>query len=130
MKLLALILLFVAAPSFAADLVVRWTLPTERVDGTPVPTAGNDALARTTVEHGTCTSTNAFGTKAGEISVNVPATQGTIANLPTNSTHCIRARVTTVGGEHSAWSNVVRRVITSPPPRAPEVNSTVTIQWQ
>jgi hypothetical protein len=131
MRYLVLILSLFASAVYAADATINWSNPTQNTDGTAIPSTGANAIASTRLEWGTCTSTGAFGTKAGERVFNAPATSGTVTGLADGQTFCFRAFSRNGAGNESAASNVVSRAMPTPPPtpRPPVLSSTVTAVW-
>lgn len=119
MKKYLLALLFTSPMAFAVDVTVRWTLPTTKVDGTPIPTLATDpdALKQTVLQWGSCNADGSFGTQTGTKNVAMPGTSTVIAMG--NGNTCVRARVDTNKPESSAWSNVKRFTIN--PPNAPVI---------
>lgn len=92
---------------------VSWTLPTQRVDGTPLPVS---ELATTEIEvtrDGAVVATNG---------VPAPGTSWTLAReLPPNYTLCYRARVVDTDGLVSDWSAEVCKTVKGKP-RPPSVD--------
>lgn len=115
----ALLALLFAPMANALDVVVSWTNPTLNTDGTSIPATGPGALTQTRVEWGSCSATNVFGVKAGEIIVLSPGTSGTILALPAGTTACFRAYAKNNNGVESAPSAVVSKSIPASTPNAP-----------
>lgn len=104
-------LLFVSAFAHAGTINVTWTNATTRSDGTamsPVPTR---------VEYGTCTATDAFGTKVGDVVAAAGAAATSFANVPAGK-YCVRARHED-GTLFSSYTAVVAVVMPVAPPNAP-----------
>lgn len=114
--LVALVLL-VVVPAFAADVTVTWTPPTQNTDGSAIPASGPGSLTSTRVEWGSCVGT-AFGTTAGERTVNAPAATTTITGLAPG-THCFRAYARNTYGVESLASGVASRTLAAPTPNPP-----------
>jgi hypothetical protein len=129
--ILFLLALTAWAPSaaHAASVSLSWQLPSQNVDGTPIPSSGEGRLEHTRVEWGTCGSNGTFGTSQGSRTFQMPATSGVIPDLVAGTTYCFRAFVQNSYGEVSEASNIVARVIPAPVPQPPVLSSTVTIVW-
>lgn len=110
-----------AVPRTSAQL--SFTAPAKNTDGTDIPSScaagvtqcGKLALHR--IEYGTCNAA-AFGTKQGEITVAMPATTATVANLVVQ-VYCFRAIARNDYGIESEPSNVTTKTIDPPKPGAP-----------
>lgn len=91
--LIALVVLVVlaalATAAQAGTATVSWTNPTQNTDGSAIPSTGPGSLTSTRIEWGTCSGT-AFGSRAGDMVVNQPATSGVVQNLAPG-TWCFRA---------------------------------------
>jgi hypothetical protein len=81
--------------AFARDVVVEWTLATQREDNTALPVA---EIAATRVEWGTCVS-GAFGISAGVRDIAPPPVTTTLALA--NGTWCLRAFTVDTEGQVS-----------------------------
>lgn len=104
----------------ATTLTVTWTHPTSNVDGTPIPASGAGSLVSTRVEYASCGSVaGTFGTKVGEIIVNVPATSASIGSLAANTCYAVRAYSKNTYGSESGPSNVTTKVTPTPVPNPP-----------
>jgi hypothetical protein len=127
--ILAFGLVFFASAVLAGSLTVSWTLPTQNTDNSAIPLTGTTALASTRVEWGTCSGT-AFGTKAGETLVNVPATTTTVPNLTDGQTYCFRAFSRNVAGAESTASLVVSKAVPVPTPKPPVIVTVATVVYE
>ena len=127
--LVALLLLLAAGPARATQVTRSWTLPTQNEDNSPIPTSGSGALTATRVQWGTCSGTS-FGTAAGEMLVNVPATSATITGLTPGAVICIRAFARNNLGQESSASNVVQATVPTPKPKPPVLSSTSNVAWE
>jgi len=98
----ALILLaLLPLSAFARDVVVEWTLATQREDNTALAVS---ETAATRVEWGTCSGT-AFGTSAGVRDVAPPALTTTLALA--NGQWCLRAFTVDTDGQVSDPTPVI-----------------------
>ena len=104
-----LLLLLLPLAAFGRDVVVEWTLATQREDATPLPVS---EIAATRVEWGTCSGT-AFGTSAGVRDVAPPALTTTLALA--NGTHCLRAYTLDTDGQLSDPTPVLSFVLKGRP---------------
>lgn len=112
----------------AADLSVAWSLPTQNTDGSAIPTTGDGALTATRVEWGSC-SGSAFGTKAGEVTVALPATSARLTGIEPG-TWCVRAFARNGYGAESAASNVASRTIAAPVPKPPALVTVSQVAYE
>lgn len=103
--------------AFGADATLSWTLPTQNTDTTPIPATGPGSIASSRVEWGTCAGT-AFGAKAGEATVTVPATTYTVTDLAP-ATWCFQVFARNTYGRESFPSAVVSKTIVPPTPKPP-----------
>ena len=117
MKLLLALLLLVPTVAFAAGSQsddVSWSLPTTRVDGTPLPASELDRTEIEVTRDGSVVATN---------SVPVPGTSWNLAReLPPNYTLCYRARVVDTDGLASDWSAEVCKTVKGKP-RPPSLDA-------
>lgn len=115
--------LAVMSPAFAVDQTIKIVLPTKDTDGNLL-VAGS--LKHTRVEWGSCSGTQAagwtFNTKAGEILVPDPQTQGVVTNLAIGNVYCFRAFSVTDTNEQSDSSNILRRWYGGPKPQPIIIN--------
>ncbi len=116
------LLAFLSAPAFAADVRVSWTQPVANTDGSAIPVSGAGSISTNTVEWGSCVGT-AFGTAAGSQSI-PPATTYLVTGLAPG-TFCFRVTATNTYGATSAVSNVAQRVVPPPTPLPPVVTTAV-----
>lgn len=103
MKRLALALLLVASPAFAAKVPVSWTNPTTNTDGSALTN-----LASVTVQWGSC-SGGAFGTLQSAVTVktSTPGAKMSAFAYPVGlALVCVRAFATNSAGASSAYSSV------------------------
>ena len=130
-RILAAIVAFaLTTPSaLGADARVSWVMPTANTDGSAIPATGAGSIASTRVEYGTCVGT-AFGTRAGEVVVNAPATETTITGFAPGATNCFRAFVRNSYGNESAASNVAVRTFPTPTPNPPVLTVTVPVAYE
>lgn len=115
-----LIGLCIAGAARAATVTVSWTNPTTNTDTSSIPATGDGSLQAWRIEYGTCTASNGFGTKAGEVvrnrtSPTGPQLTSTTLNLQPSTT-CIRAFVANTYNIESDPSNVVSKVVSPPKP--------------
>jgi hypothetical protein len=96
-----LLLLLLPLSAFGRDVVVDWTLATQREDNTTLPVS---EIAATRVEWGSCSGT-AFGTSAGVRDVAPPALTTTLALG--NGTWCLRAFTVDTDGQVSDPTPVI-----------------------
>lgn len=129
--LLCLVIVYVATmgKAFAADATVTWTMPTTNTDGSAIPASGSGAITSTRIEYGTC-SGSAFGTSAGNVTVNAPATTATITGFAAGSTACFRAFVRNTFGNESGPSGVVAKTFPTPTPNPPTLSATITVAYE
>lgn len=122
MKIVLAIALFVFCTfgAHAVDKSWTWVNPTTYTTssgGGTIPATGPGSLTTARLEFGTCSGT-AFGTKAGEVTVQASLQRATITNiLP--GTVCARVFVNSTFGVESAASNVASAVVPIPVPEAP-----------
>jgi hypothetical protein len=126
MPLLA-VLMVVSAPLYAGTATVHWTNATQNTDGSSIPASGAGSLVSTRVEYGSCSGT-AFGTKAGEVTANAPATSAVITLGP--GTYCFRAFSRNTYGSESAASGVATKTIQAPTPSPPTLTTIDTAAYQ
>lgn len=105
------------AVSLAATLVVTWDNPTQYTDGSPLAAS---ELEHIRIEYSDCVA-GAFGTPAGEVIVNPQPTEAqlTVAGW---GEKCVRAYAKVLpefGGQESAPSGVVTKVVPIPVPEPP-----------
>ena len=120
---------FMSMTAFAADAVVSWTNPTQNTDGSAIPASGAGSLTGTRVEYGTCNGT-AFGSSAGSVTVNAPATTVTIPGFAAGATNCFRAFARNTFGNESLASNVVAKTFPTPTPNPPVLSATITVAYE
>lgn len=122
MRYLLALMMLVATTANAATITGTFTWPTKFVDGTNLTLAQIDRMR---IEYGTCAG-SAFGTKAGEVIVNPPATAYTITGLSPGQ-YCLRSFTRTTaaaGGLESTASNTLAHTLPWP---APEPGVLVTV---
>jgi len=127
-RLLGLLLLLAAGPALAAAVTVSWVNPTQRTDGSPLPSS---AIGETYVEWGTCAAGGTFGSLVGNKSAPGAGTSLVTPDLAPG-TYCFRAFTKTTTGLSSGPSAVVSKVITAPevPPNPPAITTVVTVAWE
>lgn len=128
MRILAALLALAAFAAHAETKTVSWVNATRNTDNTTIPATGAGALARTTVEYGTCLSRNpdVFGTKIGEIFVAAPANTLTV-NLIVVQEYCLRAfhsnsyatAFSPTAAGNSAFSSTAVTTVAPPTPQQP-----------
>lgn len=104
----------------AADASLTWTLPTQRVDNTPVTIS---EIKHTEIIYGLCAAGQLPATTASAVFVS-PATTGKITGLG-YGTWCFAARVSDTDGLLSALTPTVSKVYLAPP--KPPVLVTVAV---
>lgn len=101
---------------------VSWTNATTNTDGTAIPatctTTPCGRLTSTIVEYGSCSGTNVFGTKVGEIT-SPPTTLNIAVNLVVIQTYCFRAKHINDYTESSGYTNVLSKANIAPVPNPP-----------
>jgi len=122
-KLISALMLLSVVGNFveAATVTVSWTNPTTNTDGSAIPASGAGSLTSVRLEYGTCGTGGTFGTKAGEVTRNMPVTTTTLNLNP--GTSCVRAFVSNTYGAESAASNVLTHVVNPPVPNPPQLNT-------
>jgi hypothetical protein len=88
--------------AFARDVVVEWTLATQREDGMALPVA---EIAATRVEWGTCLPGGAFGSSVGVRDIAPPPVTTTLALA--NGQWCLRAFTVDTDGLVSDATNTL-----------------------
>src|SRR5262245_26644908 len=97
----ALILSLASFTASAHDARVSWSNAVKFTNETLIADAtGDDVVASTTVEYGSCNADGTFGVAAGSASVAWAGTTADFLGLP-DGTFCFHARHTTVGGINS-----------------------------
>jgi hypothetical protein len=111
-----LALVLFPAGAFAATVNGNFTLPTKYVDGSDLPVAN---IKHIRIEIGTCTATNAFAVKEGEVLVAPPALtySGTVARA--FGKFCARGQTETTLGNLSAFTLAVNVTKDEPNPQPP-----------
>jgi hypothetical protein len=112
-----------ALPATAAVVVVDWTLPDRRVDGTTLAPAD---LAHTEVEYAACSSDDQLTAPTTRRAVPAPATETTLEEVPPGPL-CVRARVVDNEGAESAYTAVARVMI--PSGAAPGAPINLRVEW-
>lgn len=110
----------IATRAQAADATLNWTLPTQRVDNSPVTIS---ELKHTEIVYGLCAAGQLPATPASAVFVS-PATTGKITGLG-YGTWCFAARVSDTDGLLSALTGVVSKIVLAPP--KPPVLMTVAV---
>jgi hypothetical protein len=118
-------LFLLAGVAHSATVTTTWVNPTKNTDGTDIPATGVGSLASAKVEYGTCGPNNVFGTKAGEVLRNMPASSATLNLNP--GTTCVRVTVTNTYGIESPPSNVASRVVDPPTPQPPQITTIAVV---
>lgn len=113
----ALLILALSHGAQAGEATLTWTNPTQNTDGSAIPASGPGSLTATRVEYGSCAGLS-FGTVAGEVVVNQPATSTVIQNLAVG-THCFRVFARNTYGIESGPSNVDSKTFAPPTPNPP-----------
>jgi hypothetical protein len=114
--LLVVAALVVALPVPAATVNGNFTLPTKYEDGSDLPVAN---IKHVRIEIGTCTATNTFAVKEGEVLVAPPALtySGTVARA--FGKFCARGQTETTLGTLSAFTLAVNVTKAEPKPEPP-----------
>jgi hypothetical protein len=110
------------------EALVSWENATELTDGTPIPATGDNALATTRIQVGTCGSgtvqvpgaLETFGTIISTQNIEAIYTMTTFAGLEAGGTYCFRAKHFTVAGIGSDWSLIVNKVFAKAQPKKPK----------
>jgi hypothetical protein len=123
--ILLLSLLFFTGIANAASVIVNWSNPTQNEDGTPVGT-----ITGTRVEWGSCTATDSFNVRAGELLTSGPVTTATIPGLASATKYCIRAYTIAGAGNESRASNTIARTTEPTRPNPPTISSVVNVVWE
>jgi hypothetical protein len=111
-KLIAVLCLLSGSVCLAGEARLKITLPAKMEDGvTATPTTGPDSIMSVRVEYGTCTSTNAFGSKIGETMLRLPVANPVVLTGWNTATYCIRASAITVAGVEGQPGSVLRYVV-------------------
>ena len=122
-----LLSLGIARHATAADATLNWTLPTQRVDGTPMPAS---EIASTQVAYGVCAAGNTLPASPTVVNVPAPATT-VVVPVAGYGTYCFAARVTDTFGLTSAYTAVVSKSYApTSPPRPPVLQSSITIAYE
>lgn len=113
---LVLVLFLAFKPGHAATVNGGFTLPTKYVDGTDLPVAN---IKHIRIEIGTCTASNAFGVKEGEVLVPPPTLtySGTVARA--FGRFCARGQTETTLGTLSDFTLAVWVDKAEPKPQPP-----------
>jgi chitodextrinase len=123
------VLMLLAFAAHASTASVSWTHPTQNTDGTAIPASGTGALASSRVEFGSCGGGGTFGTAAGQVTVNAPATSTTITGLAPATTYCFRVFARNTFGNESEASNVASKTTPTPTPNPPVLSATITVAY-
>lgn len=127
MKQFIAIFALLPALAVAGSATVSWSLPTLNDDGSTIAATGTTSLASTRVEYFQCASAaSTWPASPAQVTVAVPGTSATIPALTEGLLYCFRARVATVGGVFSLYSNVATKLIPVPTPNPP-TNLTVAV---
>ena len=121
-KLLLLVTMLLPVVSLAGTADLSFVYATKNTDGSVIPTTCTATpcgkITKGTIEYGTCSGPNIFGTKQGEIALVPPVAAATVS-LIVVQTYCFRASNTNDYGVLSSFSNVASKANAPPTPEAP-----------
>lgn len=118
-------LLLLSGAAYAAPLNFSWVAPTQRTDGTALPTS---QIAGYKVEWGTCNGA-LFGSPLGSLIAPNTATTASSPNVSAG-TYCGRVFTNATDGTVSASSNVGIKTVLPAPPNPPTLVTVTTVAYE